>query len=83
MKWTGENWRGSEAREGDQRDMEGLERRGVDWRQRKTGRGEYKDKYKEVRGLEHLDGFERMDELLREIVAERGGVRDKRVGVQT
>ena len=27
---TGESWRGSEAREGDQRDMQGLERRGVD-----------------------------------------------------
>ena len=27
---------GPEAREGGQRDMEGLERRGVDWRQRKT-----------------------------------------------
>ena len=40
LKRTRESWRGSEAREGNQRDTKGLARRRVGWRQRKIVRAE-------------------------------------------
>ena len=74
LKRIRESVRGPEAREGDPRDIEGLERRGVDWRQRKIGRGE---------DWKELDGFERNTGGLREIVVERRGVDDGYVSWRT
>ena len=67
MKRTRESWRGSEGREGDQRDMEGLERRGVGWRKRKTVR---------VENWKEFSGFEGNTDGLGETEAGRRGVED-------